>query len=163
MRFKAHMPRRRPGEYARPAPNSRLANAWENAILFAMVALFVGLATLLIHNGQAGSPPVNAAMPPMHAVEPPPSPFDGLPETPEAIERAKAEAEAAFRAAWAPKTLPRTSNAAGHIMALTDCDDRCQRQNARLDKQEAKAFDRLIDGTDRKHDRRKHDRHDRRR
>lgn len=115
MQFTAH---NRPRITSKPIPrrprNSAAAWLWEAAIMAiaavgAVAFLVVGLQRYE-RGADLGTPSASAAIEP--AIFTPPNPFDGLPDTPEAIERAKAEAEAAFRAAWAPRTVPTTRGTA---------------------------------------------------
>lgn len=109
MRFTSHKPRRA-GQYPRPAPNSRLADLWEWAIL---TTCCVGAAAIIVvaHDrattGTIGSGPPAAQA----AIEPAiftPDPFDNLPRTDEEVAKAKQEAEARFVEMWSPKSKPTT-------------------------------------------------------
>lgn len=106
----------------RPIPRRRresaLSTLWEITIGALSLTGMAALIMVAVDRGAdvgSGPPSAQAALP---VAEDRADPFDGLPNDPEAVEKAKREAEARFAEMWKPKTLPRTNS----VEALTAVD-----------------------------------------
>lgn len=120
MRFTSH-PRTTAARNLLPAQS----RVWENALLGVAAGGLLMFGVLAVDAARAPTPPPapDVVASPVEIIRP--DKFDNLPATAAQIEAAKAEAQAHFKAAWAPATLPRTTG--GFSLGLESFEERRHR------------------------------------